>query len=95
MPEFKAGCVYVNAGCGSWTVPNAPRVSTSGRQPAQNWPEDSAARGSKKASDGRSLKAKGSLLARRRIAALAAAINLTDKIDPASINKVGEGRRNL
>jgi hypothetical protein len=81
MPEFKAGCVYVNAGCGSWTVPNAPRVSTSGRQPAQNWLTDHVANGSKNVGDGSALEAKVILLCPRLISALDAGIGLMGEID--------------
>lgn len=82
MPEFKAGRVYVNASCWFQDVPErAWSFHVGGYQPAQKWLKDRAAKGGKKASDGRVLDAEDVLHYRRLIAALDATIDLMDQID--------------
>jgi predicted helicase len=81
-PEFKAGRVHINAGCWFEDVPErAWNFHIGGYQPAQKWLKDRAAKGGKKASDGRVLTPDDLLHYRRMITAMDATIDIMAQID--------------
>ncbi len=81
-PEFKAGRVHINAGCWFEDVPErAWNFHIGGYQPAQKWLKDRAAKGGKKASDGRVLTPEDLLHYRRMITAMDATIDIMAQID--------------
>lgn len=82
MPEYKSGRVYINAACWFDDVPErAWTFHIGGYQPAQKWLKDRAARGGKKASDGRVLTADDILHYRRMIVAMDRTADLMAEID--------------
>lgn len=81
-PEFKAGRVYINPDCWFEDVPErAWTFHIGGYQPAQKWLKDRAAKGGKKASDGRVLTREDILHYRRMITAMDTTIDIMAEID--------------
>ncbi len=81
-PEFLAGRVHINANCWFEDVPErAWNFHIGGYQPAQKWLKDRAAKGGKKASDGRVLTPEDILHYRRMITAMDTTIDLMAEID--------------
>ncbi|MFZ4381314.1 MAG: type ISP restriction/modification enzyme [Sandarakinorhabdus sp.] len=81
-PEFKAGRVHINPSCWFQDVPErAWNFHIGGYQPAQKWLKDRAAKGGKKASDGRVLTPDDIIHYRRMITAMDATIDIMAEID--------------